>query len=419
MQTVIPRSPLGPRLSREGVAQPGAAENCASDGTNCASDGTENDAGATSNRARTYGFGLRPGPFATDSTRVPPAPPTTRRDAAAAPYPDRAADRDRWILARRGPRPAHDLRQPHAAFVETERAANGEIVPVLTVLLTSRECPWRCLMCDLWQFTVEGNIPPGAIAGQLRAALATTAGATPRPRQLKLYNGGSFFDPRAIPPADYPAIAAQAVGFDRVIVECHPTLVGRRTLAFQDSLATQAAAANRVTPALEVAMGLETAHPGVLARLNKRLTLDGFRRAADFLREHGLALRVFILVKPPFLSEPEALEWACRSLDFAFDGGASVAVLIPPRPGNGALEALAAAGDFAPPKFATLEAALAYGVGLRRGRVFADLWDLERFADCPACFAARQERLVRTNHEQIVQAGPACPVCGSAQPAAL
>lgn len=362
-------------------------------------------------------FGLPAESLAADSNGVPSAPSAS--SIAAEPYPERAAARDRWILARRGPRPARDLRQPHAAFVETERDARGEVVPVLTVLLTSRECPWRCLMCDLWRFTVQDDIPPGAIPGQLHTALATTTNATPQPRQLKLYNGGSFFDPRAIPPADYPALAALATGFDRVIVECHPTLVGRRTLAFRDSLSLAAANARCEPPALEMAMGLETAHSGVLARLNKRLTLDGFRRAADFLREHGLALRVFILVKPPFLDEPEALEWACRSLDFAFDGGATVAVLIPTRPGNGALEALAAAGQFAPPRLATLEAALDYGIGLGRGRVFADLWDLERFADCPACFAARRERLARTNHEQTVQPRPICQVCGSAPPATL
>jgi uncharacterized Fe-S cluster-containing MiaB family protein len=68
-------------------------------------------------------------------------------------------------------------------------------------------------------------------------------------------------------------------------------------------------------------MGLETAHPEVLARLNKRLSLEQFTRAAQFLRQHEIALRVFILVKPPFLAEDEALDWAKRSLDFAFEQG--------------------------------------------------------------------------------------------------
>ena len=34
---------------------------------------------------------------------------------------------------------------------------------------------------------------------------------------------------------------------------------------------------------LEIAMGLETVHPEVLRRLNKRMTLDDFERATTFL----------------------------------------------------------------------------------------------------------------------------------------
>ena len=48
-------------------------------------------------------------------------------------------------------------------------------------------------------------------------------------------------------------------------------------------------------------MGLETAHPEVLAGLNKRMTLDQFSTAANFLRRNGIDLRVFILVQPPFM----------------------------------------------------------------------------------------------------------------------
>ena len=131
-------------------------------------------------------------------------------------------------------------------------------------------------------------------------------------------------------------------------------------------------------------MGLETANPSVLERLNKGITLDSFRRAATELQNRDIALRVFILVKPPFQGEDEALEWAKRSLDFAFDCGASVACLIPTRAGgNGALEALEQAGEWSPPRLSTLERATDYGagLGLNRGRVFADLWDLERFSD--------------------------------------
>ena len=164
-------------------------------------------------------------------------------------------------------------------------------------------------------------------------------------------------------------------------------------------------------------MGLETVHPQVLPKLNKKMTLEQFSRAAAFLREQGIALRVFILVKPPFLPEAEALEWANRSLDFAFDCGASVASLIPTRAGNGALEALAEHGEFSPPKLTTLEQAAAYGVSLQSGRVFADLWDLERFSDCAECFPARRLRLERMNLTQTMEPAAGCSHCEDRDPA--
>ncbi len=309
-------------------------------------------------------------------------------------YPSSAAERDRWILTRRGPRNPVDAGQPYAFLTEQERAESGEVVPVATLFLTNRECPWRCLMCDLWKNTLTETVPAGAIPAQIDYALARL----PSARQIKLYNSGSFFDPRAIPPEDLAAIAERVRGFERVIVECHPALVGESAPRFRD----------RLTGKLEVAVGLETVHPDVLPKLNKRMTLDQFSRAAEFLRQHDIALRVFVLVKPPFLDESEAREWAGRSVRFAFDCGASVVSLIPTRLGNGALETLEARGDFAPPKLATFEAAFDDALAQRRGRVFADTWDLERFSNCPACFTARKERLERMNFTQSLEPAVAC-----------
>ncbi|MBI2926671.1 MAG: radical SAM protein [Verrucomicrobia bacterium] len=319
------------------------------------------------------------------------------------PYPDQPPERDRWILARRPARSPVDPWRPSAFLLEEERAESGEIVSTVTIFLTNRECPWRCLMCDLWKHTLTETVPLGAIPAQIDYALGRMAGSDrARPGQIKLYNAGSFFDPRAIPVADYPAIAERVRGFERVIVECHPALVNERVLQFRALLPGR----------LEVALGLETAHPDVLAKLNKRMTLDQFRQAAEFLRRHGVGLRVFVLVKPPFLDEAEALDWAERSIDFAFDCGATVVSLIPTRFGNGALEGLAAQGLFSPPRLATLESALAYGIRLQRGRVFADLWDLEKFSSCAVCFPARQQRLQQMNLDQTTPQPLNCAVCG-------
>jgi radical SAM enzyme (TIGR01210 family) len=311
-------------------------------------------------------------------------------------------ERDRWVVSLRPPRNVVDPRRPVGFLLEEERSEEGTPVSVATVFLANRECPWRCVMCDLWKNTVAETVPIGAIPAQIDEALAGLAKAGPHPRQIKLYNSGSFFDPHAIPVEDHAAIAERMRPFERVIVECHPALVREPVLRFRDRHAAQ----------LEVAMGLETVDPAVLPKLNKRMSLEQFAQASAFLREADIALRVFILVQPPFQARADAVGWAARSIDFAFACGASVATLIPTRFGNGALEALAAEGEFSPPDLETLEAAAEYGVRLRRGRVFADLWDLEKFSRCPACFEERRRRLERMNLRQDVEPRSPCPACG-------
>ena len=122
---------------------------------------------------------------------------------------------------------------------------------------------------------------------------------------------------------------------------------------------------------------------------------------------------MFILVQPPFVPVEEAGVWTERSIDFAFQCGARICSLIPTRSGNGALDELSAIGEFREPTIGALEQAVEYGVGLQRGHVFADLWDLERFASCANCFPARLERLRAINDTQSVPECVRCDSCGS------
>lgn len=305
--------------------------------------------------------------------------------------------------------------------MERERAETGEIADVITVFLTGRECPWRCAMCDLWRYTTEGDTPPGAIPHQIREALRLVApqldqdralrlGASglAQGRHIKLYNAGSFFDARAVPPDDYPAIAAAVAGFSRVIVESHPALIGPRLDEWLEALAAEAFDA---APRLEVAMGLETAHPDALERLNKRMTIEQFRHAAAELRRRDVALRVFVLVSPPFVPASEQPEWLRRSVDVAFECGASAVSLIPMRTGNGTVEALAADGPYCSPTLDVVEDAMDAALGRARGHVFADLWDLERLAPCEACFDQRKARLMSMNLTQQLVARVPCHAC--------
>lgn len=329
------------------------------------------------------------------------------------PYPASAVARDRFVLDRRPARAEHDPWRAQGWLVEDERAADGTVARVATVFLTGRECPWRCVMCDLWQHTTASDTPRGSIPVQIADARRALDEAHDRVTQMKLYNAGSFFDPRAVPEADYDDIAAALTGLTHIVVESHPSLVGTRTTRFLAALESQRWP-GVAAPALEVAMGLETAHPDALERLHKRMTVDDFRLAADRLLSLGVGLRVFLLVSPPFVPDAEQDDWLLRSIDVAIAAGASAVALIPTRTGNGALEALADEGWFRRPQLADLERSLARAQAHAAGggaRIFADLWDLDRFAVCVHCLAARRDRLKAMNLDQRVLPLPPCPQC--------
>ena len=290
---------------------------------------------------------------------------------------------DRWILDQRGPRNLVDPDRPYAYLVEPERQRDGDIKNVATVFLTNKECPFRCLMCDLWKNTTEQRVSDDTIVTQVEWALSQL----PETKHVKLYNSGSFFDAQAIPRADWRPLAHVLRGYESVVVETHPRTVDDDCQRFADMIDSD----------LQVAMGLETVDPEVLPLLNKRMDLEHFESATNYLLSAGIGVRAFILLRTPFQSEEQGLEWAKRSIDYAFSIGVECCAVIPTRAGNGAMDRLEAKGHFAPPSLCSLESALDYGVSLGRGRVFADLWDIERFFDCAECGPGRAERMSQVN----------------------
>jgi len=305
---------------------------------------------------------------------------------------------DRWILSIRGKKNSIEQGKPYGWLVEKERTASGRIEDTAIIFLTNRECPFHCLMCDLWKNTTDSTVPVGTIPGQIEWVLNQMSDV----KHLKLYNSGSFFDIRAISEQDYEKIASLVSHFETVIVESHPKFINERILRFRDML----------KPELHVAIGLETVNHEILLKLNKQMTLEDFTESAGFLKQHDILSRAFILLRPPFLSESEGVYWAKRSIDFAFNAGVECCTIIPVRAGNGAMDLLLERGYFTPPDIHSLENVLEYGIGLKKGRVFADVWDLEMFSDCKNCINERTNRLNEMNLNQKISAPVKC-VCNS------
>ncbi|MEL6899149.1 MAG: hypothetical protein AAFP90_23855, partial [Planctomycetota bacterium] len=257
----------------------------------------------------------------------------------------------------------------------------------LTVFLSVAECPLRCVMCDLWKNTLPQQTVNGDVVTQIRHArsefsrrLQERDDDSPRPRWIKLYNSGNFFDSRSIPPVDYIPIADSLMGFQRVIVENHPKIGLSRIAEFQRFLPLP----------LEIAVGVETLQTGMLRRLHKQFSRDDLDAFAKRAADASIDLRGFLMLRPPWCGNDEAIRWARLSLRHLFRLGFRHVTIIPTRDGNGAMESLRRAGVFTPPDLRSLRDALRFGL-MDRERfcdaanqcvVMADLWDIQRVPLC-------------------------------------
>ncbi len=194
--------------------------------------------------------------------------------------------------------PAHSLDQPVATWTERE-LLDGEQVEAGVAILRTRGCYWSiregCAMCGYFNDTVPGGVSTEALLAQWAQVIPHLTGK----RYAKIYTSGSFLDPTEVP-LDF-AIQAMAemhaAGVEKVLVESLPEFVHARHMDYG------------AAPALEVAIGLESATSLVLDKcVNKRMKWNGFMRSCANARDVGASVKAYVLLKPPFLNEAQAID---------------------------------------------------------------------------------------------------------------
>jgi hypothetical protein len=116
---------------------------------------------------------------------------------------------------------------------------------------------------------------------------------------VKIYTSGSFLDEREVPAETRQAIAETFGDRDRIVVESLPDFVDREKVRefTEQGLET------------DVAVGLETATDRVRHDcVNKYFDFADFEDACVKAQAGGGGVKAYLLMKPPFLSEREAME---------------------------------------------------------------------------------------------------------------
>jgi radical SAM enzyme (TIGR01210 family) len=204
---------------------------------------------------------------------------------------------------------------------------DGQAVGRKKVIVMSGGCSVpTCTMCP---FTNENNYgraaSPQALLDQVRRVLRRTDGE-PDYSVLSLYNDGSMFAPREVTRQAQVEIARMvaASGVQRLVVESLPQFVTEPVLApFVEALGEVQ---------LEIGIGLQSADDLVREVLvNTRISRASFERAVAVMAALGVDPKVYLMVKPPFLTDGEAVTDVVRSVDYLTGMGVNGLTLCPTR----------------------------------------------------------------------------------------
>jgi radical SAM enzyme (TIGR01210 family) len=205
---------------------------------------------------------------------------------------------------------SHDPREPTRVWMDEDNTPDG-VVDSLTIVLNTGGCRWAraggCTMCGYVAESVDGGtVPHEDLVAQIEASLDHEAEHADEPAdQVKIYTSGSFLDEREVPARARRVIAETFADRERMVVESLPDFVDREKVAdFVDrGLET------------DVAVGLETATDRVRRDcVNKYFEFADFEGACAEARAAGAGVKAYLLMKPPFLSESEAIADMERSV---------------------------------------------------------------------------------------------------------
>jgi radical SAM enzyme (TIGR01210 family) len=230
---------------------------------------------------------------------------------------------------------------PPVSVWREQELLGDEVVDTLVAVLATRGCSHErddggCSMCGYAAETPHRPPSEEELLAQVEKVASQRGGA----RWVKLYTSGSMLDPEEVPPGVVDAISRAFGDVDMLTVESRAEhITADRVRALGDPGRT------------EVAIGLESACDDVLAgSINKEMTLADFRSAASRVTDAGASVRAYVLLKPPFLTESEAIDDALEAVMAASDAGASVVSVNPVNIHGGTLvDHLHHRGEYEPP----------------------------------------------------------------------
>jgi len=204
-------------------------------------------------------------------------------------------------------RESWDASQPATVYTTPERLPDGTPCTAATVILRTKGCEWwwksGCTFCGYFN-DVRDDVTSEDLHAQWEVAKKRTNDFEDC-QMVKVYTSGTFFEDKENPPDWQETVLKET--HERglhLIVEAQAHLCKEEKIRW---------VAER-HPGCTVAIGLEAYDDAVLRfNCNKGFNTKRWHQAVETLKENGLRVKTYLLFKPPFMSEGDAVrqtsEW--------------------------------------------------------------------------------------------------------------
>ncbi|MAN06631.1 MAG: TIGR01210 family radical SAM protein [Euryarchaeota archaeon] len=203
-----------------------------------------------------------------------------------------------WALEKKQSWDANDLA---TVYHTPETLSDGTPTQAVTVILRTKGCHWwwssGCTFCGYFNDTRD-DVTAENLFSQWDKAKAKYHNFKDM-GMVKVYTSGSLLEDREIP------LEFQ----QRVLEDCHDLkkelVIESRTEQITEEKLEWATKHN---PNFTVAIGLEAYDDGVLRfHVNKGFSKSSWDRAVELLQKYALRVKTYLMFKPPFMSEGDAL----------------------------------------------------------------------------------------------------------------
>jgi archaeosine synthase beta-subunit len=198
--------------------------------------------------------------------------------------------------------------QPVHCWSEQDRF-HDDLVDAFVIILRTRGCSWMfqsgCTMCGYFNDSMLSPVTDDQLINQYQQAMTRYKGEP----IVKIFTSGSFFDANEVSTNVQKYIISDLKKkTKKIAVESRPEYVNNNSMNLLNKTITDTE--------FDIGIGLETSQDFIRNHsINKGFTFQDYLNAITLIHDNNYSVKTYILIKPPFLTEKEAIKDTKQTID--------------------------------------------------------------------------------------------------------